>query len=118
MTIKVIFLIFCHFQHVVGYGNQAYEGVGTKTLWLIQDYIRSISLKNLQYVQCKAFIVIFLRGWWGGAMVLDKLPEPGRPTIWMSVGLGPIALAVGLGGGCFDIFTLLYPFPPLKDRPI
>ena len=44
------------------------------------------------------------RGWSGGAMVLGKLPVPGRPTIWMIVGQGPIALAVGTGGGCLDIF--------------
>ena len=40
-------------------------------------------------------------------MVLSKLPVPGRPTIWMIVGQGSIALAVGTGGGCLDIFTLL-----------
>ena len=40
-------------------------------------------------------------------MVLGKLPVPGRPTIWMIVEQGPIALAVGAGGGCLDIFTLL-----------
>ena len=45
-------------------------------------------------------------------MVLVKLPVPGRPTIWMIVGQGPIALAVGADGGCLDIFTLLYPFSP------
>ena len=39
-------------------------------------------------------------------MVLSKLPVPGRPTIWMTVGQGPIALAVGAGGGCLDIFIL------------
>ena len=43
-------------------------------------------------------------------MVLRKLPVPGRPTIWMVVGQGPIALAVGAGGDYLDIFTLLYPF--------
>ena len=43
-------------------------------------------------------------------MVLGKLPVPGRPTIWMIVGHGPIVLAVGAGGGCLDIFTLLYLF--------
>ena len=43
-------------------------------------------------------------------MVLGKLPVPGRPTVWMIVGQGPIALAVGADGGCLDIFTLLYPF--------
>ena len=34
-------------------------------------------------------------------MVLSKLPVPGRPTIWIIVGQGPTALAVGAGGGCF-----------------
>ena len=43
-------------------------------------------------------------------MVLDKFPVPGRPTIWMIVGQGPIA---GAGGGCLDICTLLYTFSPL-----
>ena len=39
-------------------------------------------------------------------MVLGKLPVPGRPTIWMTVGQGPTTLAVGAGGGCLDIFFL------------
>ena len=47
-------------------------------------------------------------------MVLGKLPLPGRPTIWITVGQGPTALAVGAGGGCLDILTLLYPFSPLS----
>ena len=47
-------------------------------------------------------------------MVLGKLPVPGRPTIWITVGQGPTALAVGAGGGCLDIFTLIYPFFPLS----
>ena len=55
-------------------------------------------------------------------MVLGKLPVPGRPTIWIIVGRGPIALAVGAGGCCLDFFTLLYPFPSFSlsrgDGPI
>ena len=47
-------------------------------------------------------------------MVLGKLPVPGRPTIWITVGQGSTALAVGAGGGCLDIFTLIYPFFPLS----
>ena len=46
-------------------------------------------------------------------MVLGKLPVPGRPTIWITVGQGPTVLAVGAGGGCLDIFILIYPFSPL-----
>ena len=43
-------------------------------------------------------------------MVLGKLPVPGRPTIWISVGQGLTALVVGACWGCLDIFTLIYPF--------
>ena len=39
-------------------------------------------------------------------MVLGKLLVSGRPAIWMIVGQGPIALAVGAGGGCFGHFVL------------
>ena len=43
-------------------------------------------------------------------MVLGELPVPGRPTVWIPVGQEPIALAVGAGGGCLDIFSLIYHF--------
>ena len=36
----------------------------------------------------------------GGAMVLGKLPVPGRPTVWIIVRKGPTALAVGAWGLC------------------
>ena len=53
-------------------------------------------------------------------MVLGKLPVLGRPTIWIIVGQGPTALAVGAGGGCLDIFSLVYHFSffllPLSGR--
>ena len=56
----------------------------------------------------------------GGAMVLAKLPVPGRPTIWMIVGQGPYSFAVGAGGGCLDIFSLSsifsHLFLPLSGR--
>ena len=39
--------------------------------------------------------------------------------IWIVVGQGPTALAVGAGGGCVDIFSLIYHFsflsPPLWE---
>ena len=50
----------------------------------------------------------------GGAMVLGKLPVPERPTISITVGQGPTALALGAGGGCLNVFTLIYPFSPLS----
>ena len=55
-------------------------------------------------------------------MVLGKLPVPGSPTILITVGQGPIALAVGADGGGLDIFSLIYPFSSfslsLGDGPI
>ena len=45
-------------------------------------------------------------------MLLGKLPVLERPTIWITVGQGPTALA-DAGGGYLDIFTLVYPFSPL-----
>ena len=65
----------------------------------------------------KQYFSLYL-GWPGGAMALG-IPVPVCPTIWMIEGQGPIALAVGAGGGCLDIFTLLYPFLlflPLSGR--
>ena len=54
--------------------------------------------------------------------MLGKLTVQGRPTNSIIVGQGPIALAVGAGGGCFDIFSLVYLFsflsPSLGDGPI
>ena len=52
-------------------------------------------------------------------MVLGKLPVPGHPTIWIIVGQGPIALAVGAGGVVWtfllsSIFSLL--FLPFSER--
>ena len=52
-------------------------------------------------------------------MVLGKLPVPGRPTIWIIVGQGPIALAVGAVVGSFGHFYSCLSFPlffPLSGR--
>ena len=65
----------------------------------------TITLRTSSYVE---------RGWSGSAMVLSKLPVPGRPTIWITVRQGPTALTVDAGGGCLDIFNLSYPFSPLS----
>ena len=52
-------------------------------------------------------------------MVLGELPVPGRPTFWIIVWQGPIALAVGAGGVVWTFFlssnrSLL--FLPLSGR--
>ena len=51
-------------------------------------------------------------------MVLGKVPVPGRPTIWITVGQGPIALKVGAGGDGLDILlsSILSPLLPLFGR--
>ena len=52
-------------------------------------------------------------------MVLGKIPVPGRPTNLEREGQGPSVLAVGAGGGCLDIFSLVYHFSfflPLSGR--
>ena len=57
----------------------------------------------------------------GVAMVLGKLPVPGRPTIWITVGQGPTALAVGADGVVWTFllsFILLLLSPLFGDGPI
>ena len=78
------------------------------------------SHKSVQYF--RSFSMVTGGGGSGGAMVLGKLPVPGRPTFLIIVGQGPIALAVGAGGDGLDIFTLICPFSSfslsLGDGPI
>ena len=52
-------------------------------------------------------------------MVLGKLPVPGRPTIWITVGQGPTAIAAGAGGVVWTFLLssiLSLPFLPLFGR--
>ena len=60
-----------------------------------------------------------IRGRSGGAMVLGKLPVPGRPTIWIIVGQGPTALAevrVGVVWTFFLSSVISLSFLPLSGR--
>ena len=50
-------------------------------------------------------------GWCDGS---GKTSSAGASYNLDTVGQGPTALAVGAGGGCLDIFTLIYPFSPLS----
>ena len=52
-------------------------------------------------------------------MVLGKLPVPGRPTIWITVGQGPTALAVDADGVVWTFLLssiLSFLFLPLFGR--
>ena len=69
-------------------------------------YGKSVHLAVAGDVLTASFCAVL--GWSGDAMVLGKLQVPGLPTIWITVGQGPTALAVGTGRGCLDIFTFIY----------
>ena len=45
-----------------------------------------------------------------------KLPVEGVLLIWITIGQGPTVLAVGAGGGCLDIFSLVHLFFFLSGR--
>ena len=87
-----------------------------QTLNVIGNYVTPYIAMQTCYRQDRSPSVE--SGWSGGAMALGKLPVPGRPTIWITVGQGPTALVVGAGGGCL---ALIYPFSfslSLGDGPI
>ena len=73
------------------------------------------------WMYLKTFTSTYMWGWLGGANVLGKLPVPVYPTIWIIVGQGPIALAIGAAGGCLDIFlssiTSFFILPLSGRRP-
>ena len=100
-------------------GSQSRTGFRIRDLWLMSQMRYRLCYaarqKNCGYPllahcctslnQGKKWISINrLRDRSGGAMVLGILPVPGRPTILITVGQGPIALAVGAGGGRFGHF--------------
>ena len=61
------------------------------------------------------------RGLSGGAIVLNKLPVPGVPLIWIIVGQGPTVLAVCAGGVVWTLFLSsiisLFFLPLSRRRP-
>ena len=90
-----------------------YQVSSVYSIRLHSDGVHNSSIRTYQRDLVQKTVRV-ARGWSGSAMVLGKLPVPGRPTIWITVGQGPTALAVGAGGGCLDIFTLICPFSPLS----
>ena len=65
--------------------------------------------------------VIFILGWSGGAMILGKLPVPGRPANLNGMARAYCACS-RCGWGCLDIFFLssiisLFFLPLLGDGP-
>ena len=73
-----------------------------------------MSMRNLQILsRIPANSLIYIaKSDWGGRVVRwcwVNFQCRGALLIWIRVGQGPIALAVGAGGGCLDIFSLVYP---------
>ena len=65
----------------------------------------------LTHYQLKYRISLWL---WDRISHSKQLPVPGVLLIWIFVGQGPTALAVGAGGACLDIFSLVYHFSLLS----
>ena len=78
-------------------------------LWLPQNnaQICPALLKYLYWSDCG---LQFTLGWSGGAMVLGKLPVPGRPANLDYSRARASALAVSAGGVVWTFFSLIYLF--------
>ena len=84
--------------------NQLRAPPGTPGLFRVFSPRGLVHLLTIDHtIGLKSFHFYQIQWWSGGAMVLGKLPVPGRPTIWMIVAQGHTALAVGAGWGCLDI---------------
>ena len=72
------------------------------------------NILNYQNLTSNTFLLILL----GGGLVERRcwvnFQCRGVLLVWIIVGQGPIALAVGAGGGCLDIFSLIYLFSILS----
>ena len=74
------------------------------------------------YISWFSDFALYLEGYltykYGGGRVVRwswvNLQCRGVLLVWIRVGQGPTVLAVGAGGGCLDIFTLIYPFSSLS----
>ena len=74
-------------------------------------------LKIFAVSVCRLILLLRSRNFGGGRVVRwcwVNFQCRGVLLIWIIVGQGPIALAVGAGGGLFGIFFSLYPFSPLS----
>ena len=83
--------------------------------FLRRCFLLFVNIQKYPRVSLNAHLTKYQLSWWsGGATVLGNLPVLGHPTIWITVWQGLTEPAVGAGGGCLDIFSLIYPFSPLS----
>ena len=61
-------------------------------------------------------------GWWMVQSCWVNFQCRGVLLLWFIIGQGPTALAIGVGGGCLDISSLVYYFSSvslsLEDGPV
>ena len=87
--------------------------------WWVHLLCRGVLLVWIR-VRQRAYCACSRCRWWlfehffSRLSFLFSLFSAGASYNWITVGQGPTALAVGAGGGCLDIFTLLYPFSSLS----
>ena len=78
------------------------------------DSDQTSALGCISYWDIYIVMFIYLLKSWGDGRVVRwswvNFHCRGVLLLWIRVGQGPSALAVGAGGGCLDIFTLVYPF--------
>ena len=76
--------------------------------------LNHLQLSETSGIEKPSIILLLIPNTWGGGRVVQwcwvNFQCRGVLLIWIIVGQGPTALAVGAGGGCLDIFSLIYHF--------
>ena len=88
--------------------------VNTKKIWTVKSLLLHGKKKEKMYVGSNSaklpvqnWLKYFIKGVVGCWV---NFQCRGVLLIWITVGQGPTALAVGAGGGCLDVFTPVYHF--------
>ena len=85
-----------------------------RSLWANTDFLSLVRVTHFIHFQITFFCVHNLYYIQGGGRVVRwcwvNFKCLGVLLIWIRVGQGPSALVVGVGGGCLDIFSLVYHF--------
>ena len=83
-------------------------------LFTVLAFLNAVRLNKVTVTLKHWLYVYFLHLSFGGGRVEQRCwvnsQCRGVLLVWMIVGQGPIALAVGADGGCLDIFSLIYLF--------
>ena len=109
MDLPSICIITCeYFYPGVGF-NLSLKIMLVSPAWYGMPYWKYLKGCN-PFVSLKDILLLLFRGGRVVRRCWVNFQRRGVLLIWMIVGQGPIALAVGAGGGCLDIFSLIYHF--------